>query len=146
MIPVNIVFIFGPGVTRDEVDEEALLHTFPRLTLYWDVPNMAELFSRADLAITAGGGTLYEIARVGVPGIVISLVPHQERNAGFFEKEGCIINLGPGSAPFEKRLGERVRWLMKNSKLRSEMSRRGRKLVDGKGRERVAKIVEETLL
>jgi len=142
---VEIDLVFGPGVTRSEIDENDLLQTFPSLKVLYDVPHMAQVLAGAELTITAAGGTLYEICRVGVPGVVISLVPHQERNARFFEEKGCVVNVGSVNSSFEKKLADSVHMLIADSVLRSKMSRAGRKLIDGKGRQRVVHIIREML-
>jgi UDP-N-acetylglucosamine--N-acetylmuramyl-(pentapeptide) pyrophosphoryl-undecaprenol N-acetylglucosamine transferase len=55
---------------------------------------MAELLSCADLAVTrAGAGTIAELARIGVPSILVPFPEaaddHQIANARYLELQGC---------------------------------------------------------
>lgn len=60
----------------------------PRISLYHDVKNMAELMQRCDLAITAGGTTVYELAAVGVPFVCFSYAENQERLVRYVGERG----------------------------------------------------------
>ena len=99
--------------------------------------NMARFMLWADLAITSGGLTKYETAVTGTPSIIISQIAHQAALAEEFEKEGTALNLGLGTRNSEENIAEAVSRLLRDGTLRAEMSKRGRKLVDGKGIERI---------
>ena len=98
---------------------------------------IAKLMLWSDLAITGGGLTKYETAVTGTPSIIISQVAHQADLAKEFEREGTALNLGLGSRVSEENIAEAAEKLLGDDALRAEMSRRGKKLVDGKGNERV---------
>lgn len=109
--------------------------------------NMAELMLWSDLAITGGGLTKYETAATGTPSIIISQVAHQADLAEEFEREGTALNLGLGTNISEDDVAEATRRLLRDHALRIEMSRRGKRLVDGKGIERIiSEIPQEVLL
>lgn len=99
--------------------------------------SMARLMLWSDLAITSGGLTKYETAVTGTPSIIISQVAHQAELAKEFEKEGTALNLGLGTRVSEEDIAEAVRRLLGDDSLRGKMSKRGRKLVDSKGVERI---------
>jgi len=48
------------------------------VTIYHDVKDMASLMAKCDLAVTAGGTTIYELAAVGVPFICFSYADNQK--------------------------------------------------------------------
>lgn len=106
-----------------------------------DPPDMAQWMLWADIAVTSGGGTIYELAATGTPGIVLSQTHDQERNAAAMEAEGTVINLGPGAGVRECDIAGTVISLAGDQGRRQAMSRRGREVVDGRGAQRVAEAI-----
>lgn len=136
---LNLRIMLGPGYP-DSIRQEAnkALDDFRgNYQLLRGSDSMAELMLWADLAITGGGLTKYETAFTGTPSIIISQVSHQAELAAEFEKEGTALNLGLGTRVNEGKIAEAVANLLRNDTLRAEMSKRGRKLVDGRGIERI---------
>lgn len=100
------------------------------------------LMEVADLAISAGGQTLYELASCGTPTIGICIGKDQERNLQCLNKTGCCVSLGwAKSRKWTKRLKSTLEMLCDDTTRRRKMSVEGRKLVDGLGGDRVARIV-----
>jgi len=104
-----------------------------------NVSNMAELMHDADIAIISGGISVYELAAVGTPGIVLCQNKHENTNV--FEDYGFVTKLGLGKFVGEKQIIGAVKKLARDKFLRKKMSDQGKKLVDGCGAERVAKII-----
>ena len=99
--------------------------------------NMARLMLWSDLAITGGALTKYETAVTGTPSLVISV---DEQQAGWmrqFERAGTALNLGGAWDSSEQDIGAAIERVLKSKSLRMEMSRKGKRLVDGKGIERI---------
>jgi len=111
------------------------------IDVYRDVQNIAEFMLRADLAITYFGVTAYELAKMGVPAIVIAHSERDKINAERFSKYGTCISLGYFKEVNEKKIYSATRRLLGDKKLREKMSKNGKKLLDGKGSERVARII-----
>jgi len=107
---------------------------------------MAELMLWSDLAITAGGLTKYETAATGTPSIVISQTDREAEMTKQFERTGATIHLGLISEVYEEDIVEAIEKLLKDYVLRTEMSRRGKNLVDGKGVERIISEIPQELL
>lgn len=61
-----------------------------RVRLYRATDNMAELMKSADLAISAGGTTLYELCACGVPTISYILADNQIENVAQFQRDGVM--------------------------------------------------------
>ena len=145
---LNVQIVLGPGYPdsiRQEVSE--IFNNFPgNLQLLQVSDNMAGLMLWSDLAITGGGLTKYETAVTGTPSIIISQVPHQEKLAKEFEKEGTALNLGLGTRVSEEKIAGAVVNLLENGTLRAEMGRMGRKLVDGRGIERIISEIPQEVL
>lgn len=81
--------IIGPGFS-DFKEEE--FHHCPYLTFYrnLDARSMCELMLRVDLCITAGGQTIYELGKLGIPFIVIQTAENQKGNISGLIKSGVI--------------------------------------------------------
>lgn len=103
--------------------------------------NPARLLFDADMAIVAGGVTLYEAACLGTPTLVVSHHPLQQITAARFEALGIAQSLGLSSDVTGSQLVEAALALAGDARRRAEMGRRGRELVDGCGTERVEKLL-----
>lgn len=102
---------------------------------------LAPLFQKADLVLTAGGGTLYELAYLGRPAVAVAKVRHQAANIANFRKAGCVAGIPSVSAQSAQLVANLIRKLISQPAELRRMSRSGLHLVDGRGMERVAKIM-----
>lgn len=115
-----------------------------RIQIYFDLQDMAGLMRRCDLAVSAGGSTLYELAAVGVPFICFSYAENQEALAEYMGKEHVA---GYAGAWHLDRLGTLRRMetlfseLCGDRALREQYSERERKLIDGQGAGRLAEVL-----
>jgi UDP-2,4-diacetamido-2,4,6-trideoxy-beta-L-altropyranose hydrolase len=116
------------------------------LALLTDVTNMPELMAWADVAIAAGGSTSWELAFMGLPGLVIVLADNQLEVAASLERAGVAVNLGEQKRLEITGVAEAVQALLANHPRRENMSRRGRQLVDGRGAQRVLMRMRATQL
>jgi spore coat polysaccharide biosynthesis predicted glycosyltransferase SpsG len=91
----------------------------------------------ADVAICGGGSTCWEMAALGVPFVALILSDNQEDIVVELERRGVALNGGWGNQVATDRLGELIRSLSDNRRLREMMSRNGRQLIDGQGAGRV---------
>ena len=98
---------------------------------------MAELMTWADMAVTAGGSTCWELACMGLPALVIILAENQQAVAKGLEERGAVINLGWHHNLTPIKIAQALEGLLLNTVKREKMSEISRKLVDGKGTERV---------
>jgi spore coat polysaccharide biosynthesis predicted glycosyltransferase SpsG len=116
-----------------------------KMHIFKDTPaqKIRELMFQSDLAISGGGQTIYELANVGLPAIIIQQANNQQENIQSWKKIGFIEYVGKASDP--KTLNNINSAIIKlNSKrLRQQRSRIGRKLIDGLGAKRVAEIIHE---
>ena len=49
---------------------------------------------KSDIAVSSGGQTLHELARVGVPTVAVAVADNQRNNVNGWEKAGFIENAG----------------------------------------------------
>lgn len=114
----------------------------PNVKIFSNVTRMSELMRDCDIAVTAGGSTMYELSAVGVPIICFSFVDNQEKIVeGFREREivcfgGDYLSQGEQMV---RDVASHITLLSGNAELRHSYSRRQRALVDGQGAMRIAK-------
>jgi len=102
-------------------------------------PGLADLIRRCNAAVSAGGVTLYELARFGVPAIGIWLWENQRQNTECLGKAGVIFPLAYEDGPeFDKSLEAAIKVLLYDPYKREKMRLTGLATVDGQGAFRVA--------
>ncbi len=112
--------------------------------LHHQVINMAELMEQCDLAVSAGGTTLFELCAVGVPTLSISVSENQiPCNEAFAQAEIIPYEGNVREEALVDRLYAKVMGLGSNLSERQRMSERQRKAVDGRGADRLAEILLE---
>ena len=123
---------------------KALEERSANIHIYHNVHDMAELMSRCDLAVTAGGSTVYELAVVGVPFICFSYAENQEKMTEYFQREEPALSAGAYHRDPEtvlERIVELTMALVRDHEKRNRCCLNGRRLADGLGAERLAKLL-----
>ena len=93
----------------------------------------------ADVSISAGGSTCWELAFMGLPALVVVTAKNQKKNTEKLASKGVVKNLGKHSCVTVNDISRVLKTLISDQPLRKKMSRNGRKLVDGNGAHRVVK-------
>ena len=99
---------------------------------------MARLMSEADLAIGAGGSSLWERACLGLPGVTLILADNQRDLALRMAADGLTLAVEAGAPGWKGQLTATVSALARDAAQRSDMSARLAALCDGLGAERAA--------
>ncbi len=142
---VEALAVAGPAFSY-RVEYEALAAELPRrIALINEAGgHIADLMLEADVVVCSGGMSVYEIAALGTPGIVLGQNMREEKRMREFARNGTVEYLGLGTEVAEDALRTAVTALLADAGRRREMSRRGRALVDGMGAARAAELVLET--
>jgi spore coat polysaccharide biosynthesis predicted glycosyltransferase SpsG len=113
-------------------------------------PSLVPALSRADVAVVAGGLTLYESAALGVPTVPMAVVPAQRPTIAAFAKRGAVadpkVTLGAGrrlDADAINRVASAVANLLSDPARGRMLSTTARRLVDSRGAVRVARALEQ---
>ncbi len=117
---------------------------YPNLVFYQNISNLEEYMKDVDLAISAGGTTLYELCALGTPTISYSFADNQLYNVKQFSKDGLIDYAG--DVRCDDIFTNAVLLYEKYDKdvsLREERSVKMQQMVDGKGAQRIAQILLE---
>ncbi len=98
-------FVVTLGRAKHNVDELMEYNQFKNIRVFFDVPNMPELMSECDIALSSRGRTAYELAMLGIPTIALSQ-NERERNHGFACNENgfTYIGLNPTDEVIENNL------------------------------------------
>lgn len=96
----------------------------------------------ADVAVSAGGQTLYELAATGVPCVAVRTAANQTQNLRAFDRAGVVVWAGDVHDPaLEETVQDAVTRMSVDPEGRAAMSRNGPRLVDGHGAQRVARVM-----
>lgn len=107
-----------------------------RVTAHFDATDMAGLMTRADLAIGAGGSSVWERACMGLPSLCLVLADNQAPMANLLEHDGLTVALDArGEDP---PLAQAYRRLADNGRLRHILAVKSAAACDGQGAGRVA--------
>ncbi len=139
---VEITVILGPGFVYHDQLNEVLSESKRRFNVLQNPKNLVEIMNEADMAVTAGGIAMWEFATLGIPSIVVPIAKHQSDVAKVFENDGAIINMGY-YPPECKAIHNATVKLINDKKRREQLSKKGKQLVDGKGLERVVKLIKQ---
>jgi RimJ/RimL family protein N-acetyltransferase len=112
-----------------------------KIDLKSNATNVAELMAWADVAISAGGSTCWEIAYMGLPSLVIVAADNQRPVAEGLAAAGVAEDLGWYENLSIPTVSEALVRLLESSEKRLGMSQNGRNLVDGEGVARVRKFL-----
>lgn len=109
--------------------------------IFSNVSNMAGLMQSCDIAVSAGGSTMYELCAVGVPILCFSFVDNQEKIVEGFARRKVVCFAGNYLSQGEqmiRMLTEHIALLRNSVELRRSYSAKERELVDGQGAVRIA--------
>lgn len=113
-----------------------------RVRVYENVKEMWKLMENCELAVSAAGSTMCELAVSGVPAVTFSFVENQRRIAMAFAQKQAAVSIGhyvPDEEEiFLEKAAAEVDKLCKNADKRIQLAGRAREMVDGRGAERIA--------
>lgn len=125
-----------------------LAAAYPVIHIYENVRVMASLMSECDLALSAGGTTLYELCAVGVPSISFATADNQLNAAETFAKKYIVPYAGDIRFSPDDVLENITAFLYEHIhsyEKRQEKAQRMRSFIDGNGSARVACALAKSL-
>ncbi len=119
----------------------------PRITVYENVRDMWNLMEKCDLAVSAAGSTMCELAVAGVPAVTFSFVENQRRIAEAFGEKKAAVFVGHYEAKTEEVflqvVANEVKGLTVCREKREKIVRNASVMVDGLGANRIARAIIE---
>ena len=128
--------IVGTGFRNgEEIEKQKDERT--NLTYNADANMVKEIMIDSDIAISAAGQTLSELARIGAPTIALAVADNQLNNLEGWRKAGFIesVDVSDGSDSIAHLTG--TIGLLSSGLVRKEKSLRGRNAIDGNGARRI---------
>lgn len=138
----KITVVLGPAYSKLAATELSTLQLAENVSIQNISWRIWEHMFECDVAITSAGRIPYELCAIGTPSLLVPIIEHQEYTAEAFQSRGAAINL---TSSFKTELANRLQTLMENTRLRKEMSMRGKQLVDGSGLKRIARIMSSLM-
>lgn len=117
----------------------------PAIHIHQNVTEMVQLMQSCDLAVTAGGSTMYELCACGIPSVCFSWADNQIPGVEVFSKKGIIPSAGDLRTDKERCIHQILNLLkayLHDETLRKENTSRMRNVTDGRG---VSRLVQEIL-
>ncbi|NLT23676.1 MAG: UDP-2,4-diacetamido-2,4,6-trideoxy-beta-L-altropyranose hydrolase [Syntrophorhabdus sp.] len=108
-----------------------------RTTAVFDTSDVSVYMAAADLGITAGGTTVFEMAALGVPLLMLQIADNQVPVCKAWQERGYGVNLGVIAHLKPEDVLRETSSLMEDEARRKDMSEKGASLVDGRGAGRV---------
>lgn len=136
----SMTVVIGPFFKNaEEIESQAARATKP-VTLVHSPKSLSSAIEETQLAVSAAGQTLYELARTGCPTVAIVVASNQDGQLAEFVVKGVVKPVGHAKDPqISKQIAKEVTGLILNPDKRLEMRKAGQRLVDGQGALRVAK-------
>ena len=107
------------------------------MSLENNLTDMPKLMAWADVAVSAGGSTCWELAYMGLSTCIIILAANQVMVSETLQERGLAANAGWFDAVHQNTLSIILEDLIKNKEKRLKMGREGRNLVTGQGSQAV---------
>jgi spore coat polysaccharide biosynthesis predicted glycosyltransferase SpsG len=142
---LDVTVVVGASYQHRESLQAAIERSPQPTKLLSNVQNMPELMAQADLAITAGGGTCYELAFMGVPMFLITTAKNHERAVATFASAGAALDAGWYHSLDRTTLASSLRRVIRDRELRQKMTEAASCMVDGKGAQRVVETMHAIL-
>lgn len=136
---IVVRIIIGPANPHQETLRNAIASARFEAALLINPPNMPDLMAWADVAISAGGSTCWELAFMEMPSVLMALSSDQQGIVERLSQNAFTLKIDEHSA---QAIAKALSALIVDHEKRETMSVQGHKLVDGYGSCRVVKAME----
>lgn len=136
---LRVILATGPANPR--AGALAGLRRRASVTVLRQPRSMARLLAWADVAVVAGGSTVWEAACLGVPMLGIVVAENQRPGAEALARDGLWRYLGAAEDISPAILARALEGMIADPAELRRLSEAGRSLVDGRGPERIAAAV-----
>jgi len=132
---VTLKIIAGPAhIHTDEL--RALAQADPLMELHVDPPSVAQVLAGCNLVLTAAGGSIGEMAAMGLAALVLVLYDNQKAAL-----EQCPFPVIDARGDLPADLGAQTRTLVDDPAKLKAIADAAHKIVDGKGAQRIVEVL-----
>ena len=136
---IKINVITGFGYNKFDTIKE-----FKNINILKDVYNISDYMLNADIIFTSAGRTIYEIASLAVPAIVLAQ-NERELTHLFASEENGFLNLGLGYNVSNSEILNNFKNLVNNYELRNKMHLLMKSVDLRNGRKRVIRLIKDII-
>lgn len=143
---LDCTYVIGPGSSLEEEDIYSILSSSSGQKVVKSPLNFDELMISHHFIIAAGGNTLYEAAFLGKRILIVWEDEHEKIQGELFEQKGLArIVGGPDFLDYDLMLqlitGNKDR---NTDKMKTDKMKNNTDIIDGKGLQRIASIIEKS--
>lgn len=135
-----VTFNFITGIGYDYEKNGVVNRPDKHINVYPNVPRVTKYLKRADLVVMGQGRSIFEVAAMGVPAVVMSQ-NEREMTHSFAQMEHGFLNLGLGHEVDPFLITNTLDWLIHTETVRENMRRLMLKVPLKSGLERVKRII-----
>lgn len=136
------LYIIVGRYNRDYDRISMMQNKYPdKIKVFYNIDNMADIISDCDIAISAGGTTLFELCACKIPTICFAFADNQIGLTNIFGKKEVMINVGDIRDDITfgvKKILMETLGLLQNDNKRQSMSVAMSELTDGNGAMKIA--------
>ena len=136
----GIRFFFVTGIGYRNEEQGVVTRPDRNMYVYPNVPRVTKYLKEADLVIMGQGRSIFEVASMGVPAIVLSQ-NEREKMHSFAQMEHGFLNLGLGKEANASLITNTLDWLVRTVAVRENMHRLMLQIQLRSGIERVKRII-----
>lgn len=136
--------VLGPDFDDDRRLEPAL-ENCPEIATVED-PVMSEQMAWADIAVSSGGRTAYELVATGTPTLIVAQNDREHARMRALTRQDVVEYVGHGDSVTPEDLAAAIQDLATDYERRRAYSERGRAFVDGNGTRRILDLVHDVLV
>ncbi|MBO5615629.1 MAG: UDP-2,4-diacetamido-2,4,6-trideoxy-beta-L-altropyranose hydrolase [Prevotella sp.] len=118
----------------------------PNVVLHENVKRMSELMSVSDLAISANGTTVYELAAAKVPAVTFAMVEEQKKSGRKLAELDVVYYCGEMYEDVElciAQISQQVKRLTEDAEERLRLLEKANSVVDGRGCDRIVESLKQ---
>jgi CMP-N-acetylneuraminic acid synthetase/spore coat polysaccharide biosynthesis predicted glycosyltransferase SpsG len=119
----KITIILGPGYSNEEILFDNINNINKDIEVFRSVKNIADFMKKADIIFSSAGRTMYEIAMIGTPSIIIAQ-NYREMTHLFGHNYNGFVNLGIHLENDEEKILDTFERLVIDFELRKRMNKR----------------------
>jgi UDP-2,4-diacetamido-2,4,6-trideoxy-beta-L-altropyranose hydrolase len=109
----------------------------PHFSIMTDITNISDLMEWADIAISSGGSTCWELAFMGLPSIIVPVAQNQKPHTAALKANGLIKCIEMDEIVDPEVTAKKIQALLLSHDERSSLSHSMKGLIDGRGSFRV---------
>lgn len=135
----RVEFVCGPAFPHRSALDTLLRDAPWPYHVHAGLPSLLDRYYWCDLAVVAGGLTMYEVCCTGTPALAVCQpIDHQLELADRLASHGAMATVGYGLDASVEQIAGALNRLAEDAATRQRMAEQGPALADGKGTQRVA--------